>query len=143
MFLWRISSFATLDGLGGFRFSARWHTKGQAVIYAAGHPASSLLEMLVHADRALLPDSFQMLKIAVPPLSKPEQAMPPSGWRENLQISRAIGDLWLSSRKSLLLEVPSALLPDVFHTLINPSHPDAQRVKIMSVQLVPLDGRLK
>ena len=42
-----------------------------------------------------------------------------------------------------MLEVPSAILPDVFHTLINPMHPDATHLNIISVQSVPLDARLR
>jgi RES domain-containing protein len=143
MILWRISNHVTLDGLGGLNFSARWHTKGRAIVYAADHPASALLEMLAHSDKALLPASFQMLKIGVPPNTVPKRLPPAGGWRDSMSISRGIGDQWLEHGESLLLEVPSAILPDVFHTLINPAHPDAPLVKIISVQSVPLDQRLK
>jgi RES domain-containing protein len=143
MILWRISSFATLDGQGGVRFSARWHTEGRRIVYAADHPASALLELLVHTDRALLPKSYQLLKIEVQEKIKVERALPPRGWNEKLSVTRNIGDRWLHDNKSLLLEVPSAILPDVFHTLINPVHPDAQFLKIIAVQHVPLDARLK
>lgn len=143
MILWRIASFATLDGLGGLRFSARWHTEGRRIVYAADHPASALLELLVHTDRALLPKSYQLLKIEVQGKIRAELALPPRGWSGKLSVSRNIGDRWLQSNKTLLLEVPSAILPDVFHTLINPIHPDAQFLKILAVQHVPLDARLK
>ncbi len=143
MILWRIASFATLDGLGGLRFSARWHTEGRRIVYAADHPASALLELLVHTDRALLPKSYQLLKIEVQGKIRAERALPPRGWSGKLSVSRNIGDRWLQSNKTLLLEVPSAILPDVFHTLINPIHPDAQFLKIVAVQHVPLDARLK
>lgn len=143
MILWRISSFATLDGLGGLRFSARWHTEGRRIVYTADHPASALLELLVHNDRALLPNSYQLSKIEVLQKIKAERASPPRGWSEKLSLTRELGDRWLQENKSLLLEVPSAILPDVFHTLINPIHPDAQLLKIVAVQHVPLDARLK
>lgn len=143
MFLWRISSFATLDGQGGMLFSARWHNEGRRIVYTADHPASALLELLVHTDRALLPDSCQLLKIETQRDMKPQHIVPPLGWNENLDVTRGIGDLWLRDGKSVLLEVPSAILPSVFHTLINPAHPDAQFLKIVDVQQVPLDARLK
>jgi RES domain-containing protein len=143
MILWRISSFATLDGLGGLRFSARWHTEGRRIVYTADHPASALLELLVHTDRALLPKTYQLLKIEVQGKIKVQRVVPPRGWSEKHSVTRNIGDRWLQDNKSLLLEVPSAILPDVFHTLINPVHPDAQFLKIIAVQHVPLDTRLK
>ena len=143
MILWRISNHATLDGVGGLKFSGRWHTKGRPIVYAADHPASALLEMLAHTDSALLPRSFQMLKIVLPPNAERQRSNPPPGWRGNLKLSRNIGNAWLESKNGLLLEVPSAILPDVFHTLINPQHPDAHRLNILSVEAVPLDARLK
>jgi RES domain-containing protein len=143
MVLWRISNHATLNGMGGMEFSARWHTKGRPIVYTADHPASALLEMLAHTEPDQTPDTFQLLKIVAQPPIKPHRAAPPTDWMNNLKLSREIGDVWLRDKKSLLLEVPSAILPDVFHTLINPEHPDAKDLKIASAQKVPLDARLK
>ena len=124
-------------------FSARWHNEGRRIVYTADHPASALLELLVHMDRALLPDSYQLLKIETLQVVKPDRVVPPLGWNKSLDVTRGIGDLWLKDGKSVLLEVPSAILPNVFHTLINPAHPDARYMKIVDVQQVPLDVRLK
>ena len=100
--------------------------------------------MMAHSpDRSMLPESFQLLKLGCPPNTKKERAKPPADWMDTLEISRAVGDEWLKSRRSLMLEVPSAILPDVFHTLINPMHPDATHLNIVSVQSVPLDARLR
>lgn len=56
MILWRISNFATLDGAGAKLNPARWNSFGNAVVYAADHAASALLEML-----AILPEVFNVL----------------------------------------------------------------------------------
>lgn len=143
MNLWRISNSATLNGLGGTLQSARWHTKGRAIVYTADHPASAPLEMLANLDVGLLPDTFRLLKISVPDEIAPETVMAVSNWLDDISLSRAVGDQWLRDGRSLLLQVPSAILPDVFNILINPLHPDAQRLKIEDVQSVPLDQRLR
>ena len=143
MFLWRISNYATLDGIGGTLQSARWHTKGKPIIYAADHPSSALLEMLVNIDASLLPDTFQLLKITVPNTATLVHARAQANWLSDVSVSRQIGDQWLTRDSSLLLQVPSAILPHVFNTLINPQHPDAIHLKIVDVQHVPLDARLK
>lgn len=143
MFLWRISNYATLDGIGGTLQSARWHSKGKPIVYTADHPASALLEILVSMDTSLLPDDIQLLKIAVPEGVTPVAAKPPSGWQFNYSVSSGVGDQWLESLESPLLLVPSAILPDIHNTLINPRHPDAAHCKIISVQKVPLDTRLR
>ena len=143
MFLWRISNYVTLDGAGGMLQSARWHTLGRPIVYAADHPASALLEILVNFDVSLLPDTFQLLKIEVPTSVMPLATKAPGDWLTDVSISRAVGDDWLAGRNSLLLQVPSAILPNVFNILINPQHPDAAQLKIIAIQSMPLDDRLR
>jgi RES domain-containing protein len=143
MILWRISNYATLDGIGAKLNPGRWNSLGNAVVYCADHPASALLEMLVHIDISLLPDSFQLLKISAPDDVMLTTDTLASGWTTNESITKAIGDEWLKSRSSLLLKIPSAILPDVFNVLINPLHPEARNCLIEGVQNVPLDTRLK
>jgi RES domain-containing protein len=143
MILWRISNYATLDGIGATLNPGRWNSFGHAVVYCADHPASALLEILVHIDVSLLPDSFQLLKISTPDNVTLATEKLPSNWATNESITKAIGDEWLKSRSSLLLKIPSAILPDVFNILINPQHPEARNCRIESVQHVPLDARLK
>jgi RES domain-containing protein len=143
VYLWRISNYATLDGIGGILKSARWHTRGKPIIYTADHPASALLEMLVNTDVSLLPDNFQLLKIAVPADLHAHPVRASGNWRTDYNMTRWIGDEWLAEGKFLLLQVPSVIIPDAFHTLINPLHRDASRLKIISTQSVPLDVRLR
>jgi RES domain-containing protein len=66
MELWRISNYADLSGAGGLMASGRWYSQGKR-IYLADHPSSALLEMLVHMDRDLIPPSYQLLRIVLPP----------------------------------------------------------------------------
>jgi RES domain-containing protein len=143
MILWRISNYATLDGIGAKLNPGRWNSLGNAVVYAADHPATALLEMLVHIDISLLPDSFQLLKISTPDDVTLANDKLPANWTTNDTITKSIGDEWLKSQSSLLLKIPSAILPDVFNILINPLHQEAARCRIESVQHVPLDARLK
>ncbi len=42
MWLWRISNYADLKGIGGLRASGWWHYAGQPVVYFAEHPALTL-----------------------------------------------------------------------------------------------------
>jgi RES domain-containing protein len=142
MHLWRISNYADLKGLGGLRFSARWHTRGHAIIYTAEHPAGALSEMLVHMNRAVFPDTFQLLKIKIPDdVPLPSAKLSKSGWQTDSALSRRVGDSWLKRRKSLLLRVPSVIVPETFNVLINPAHPDMSNVRIVSAQSIPLDPR--
>ncbi|MFN0193252.1 MAG: RES family NAD+ phosphorylase [Aestuariivirga sp.] len=143
MFLWRISNFANLEGLGGLKFPGRWHSKGHPIIYTSEHPAGALSEMLVHLDRTDFPETFQLLKIEVPNniVAKVVQTRGKQ-LQSKSKYTRSIGDRWLKERRHLLLRVPSAIVPDAYNVLINPLHADARRLKIVEVKQVPLDPRL-
>ena len=144
--LWRISSYGDLSGTGGLRYSARWHSAGRPIIYAANHPAGAMVEMLVHLDRDVMPDRFQLIEIEIESaaaiLDLPVTSLP-KDWLSNLSATRAIGDAWLASASSLALRVPSVIVPDAWNVLLNPAHSDAHKMRVVSARKVPLDQRLK
>ena len=145
MRLWRISNYADLSGMGGFRYSARWHSKGRPILYAAEYPTGALAEFLAHLDLEDIPVNFQLITIdagtgAAAPTIEPAGLAP--SWPTDHAVTRAAGDKWLKAGISLLLRVPSVLVPDAFNVLINPAHPDAVRMSIVKSEKVPLDHRL-
>lgn len=144
MILWRISNYADLTGQGGIRFSARWHSKGNPIVYCAESPAGALNEMLVHFEKATMPDSFRLLKISVPDkLEAAKAKLPKTHWQSDVAITREIGDHWLKQNKTALLRVPSIITPETFNMLVNPAHQDARNIKITKIYKVPFDERLK
>src|SRR5882757_4501974 len=131
MELWRISNYADLSGIGGLRAAGRWHSRGRGIVYLADHPSSALLEMLVHMDRDLIPSTYQLLRIDIPPDIEIETltAGDLSGnWRADTIASREIGDRWLDRSTSALLQVPSAISQRAHNFLLNPAHPDAATI---------------
>ena len=146
MELWRISNHRTLNGEGGRRYGARWHTVGRPIVYLAASAPGALLEILVRLelDDSKLPPRYTLLRIGVPAnLHIPRLRVPPgNAWISNFSLTRSIGDKWLRSGRSALARVPSAILPDTFNYLLNPIHPDAARVKMMDAQQVTVDARL-
>jgi RES domain-containing protein len=146
VFLWRISNHSTLDGRGGLHAAARWHSQGHAIVYLAASPAGALVEVLVHLelDPQRLPASYGMLKAEAPDEAQPRRitaASLPNNWRDDLMLTRRKGDEWLIADESALLEVPSAILPETFNLLLNPRHPDAERITILWHQPFPYDRR--
>jgi RES domain-containing protein len=147
MIVWRISNRATLDGGGGLRASARWHSKGCRLVYCAPNPATALLEMLVHSELepADLPSDYQLLKIEVPddiPYETVDPQLLPAAWKTNNAITRQVGDAWLSTGRTALLYVPCIIVPETVNVLINPAHPDSSRIRIINSQQYSLDKRL-
>ncbi len=144
MRLWRISNHADLSGMGGVRFPARWHHKGRRILYAAEHPAGALAEFLAHLDLEDMPGSFQLLTLELPddtPCPAVEAGQLPENWTVKVPATREIGSRWLMKGESLLLRVPSVLVPQAFNVLINPRHPDAAKLSLTDTQRVPLDSR--
>ena len=147
MFLWRISNHSTLEGRGGLHASARWHTEGRPIVYFAESPAGALVEHLVHLELnpASLPKFYRLLKAEAPDglfVAHVSVADLPSNWTTHPITTRTNGDEWLASKTSLLLRVPSAILPETFNILMNPEHMDSSRVKVLWHAEHPWDARL-
>jgi RES domain-containing protein len=145
MELWRISNYADLSGIGGVRAAGRWHSQGRRIVYLADHPSSALLEMLVHMDRDLIPSTYQLLRIVVPPAITMETIRLedlPVDWRTETMASRDIGDRWLDRTTSALLQVPSAISHQGHNFLLNPAHQDAVKIVVAETVKAPFDPRL-
>lgn len=146
MTLWRISNHVTLDGNGGKRAGARWHSLGRRIVYLADHPMSAIVETLVHlnVDSEDTPDVYTLLKISVPKRLRIESLQLPDGeiWKHEMGITRSVGDAWIASLKSPLARVPSVIAPHTWNYLLNPLHPYAAQVKIEEVIRERFDNRL-
>jgi RES domain-containing protein len=147
--LWRISRHDDLQGLGGERSDGRWHSsaKGKRIVYLSEHPALALIEVIANlkGNPKLFPDSYRLMKIAVEERlwSKARHIGPlPEDWRDNLDLTRQIGDAWLTARSSALLIVPSAPSPESSNYLLNPLHPDARGLVVEWSKWVSYDKRL-
>lgn len=147
MVLWRISNYESLDGTGGLYVAGRWHTKGRPILYCTLNPSTALLEILVHIeiDSEDQPDHFQVLRIEGPDSLSLETITVdslPQNWAEDLNVTQTVGDRWLAEKRSLLLKVPSVLVPETWNVLVNPQHSESGLLKITRVYKHPLHARL-
>ncbi|MGA2887336.1 MAG: RES family NAD+ phosphorylase [Terracidiphilus sp.] len=144
--LWRISNHLDLSGEGGRKFNGRWHTSGSGIVYLAESPMAALVETLVHlnVDSEDTPDFYTLLKISVPEGLSVLTLDPPDGseWKQDLELTRRMGDAWLASRETPLARVPSVIAPQTWNYLLNPEHPDAKQVKVEEVIREQFDNRL-
>ncbi len=145
MVLWRISRHRDLSGMGGLKVPGRWHYAGQPVVYLAGTPASALLEVCVHTSANDVPPEFTLLKVEGPdvefPIVEPEEL--PNDWRTDQEATRDLGTAWLCKKQPVLLQVPSAIVPETANFLFNPSHVDAAKFFVAEAFSYPFDYRLK
>jgi RES domain-containing protein len=146
MILWRISNYEDLKGIGGLRAGGRWHFPGQPVVYLAEHPALAFLEVLVHHEVSRiedLPKYYQLLKVEMDDsIAVADLSELPDDWKTSANWSKNAGTEWLSVRSSLLLKVPSVLVPYASNYLFNPAHPDAAKARIVDAMRVDHDPRI-
>jgi len=146
MVLWRISRHRDLAGVGALRAPGRWHHAGRPVVYLAETPAAALLEVCVHTSANDVPPDFTLLRIEGPETASTELIAPadlPADWRVRVEMTRDLGSAWLARGETVLLRVPSALVPETTNCLFNASHPEAQRFRVAAAYDHPFDSRLK
>jgi RES domain-containing protein len=136
---WRLcrEPFADLAGEGARLYGGRWNTLGQPLVYAASSAALALLEVRVHLDLPpeLLPDDYLLLTIDLQDLALETVAdIPPD--------PAAFGDAWLRERRTPILQVPSAIVPESTNFLLNPAHPAATQALIIRRRRFEFDRRL-
>ena len=151
MRVWRIcrKPYAAdpLGGRGGLFTSGRWHNRGQRIVYTSGSLALAALELLVHTDRAMLPPDLIQLELQLPDrlkIRKIDVRSLPRNWRSypSPATLRKLGDDWLASGSTPVLQVPSAVIAEEFNLILNPAHADAGLVKVISKKKFSYDPRL-
>ncbi|MBH5389031.1 RES family NAD+ phosphorylase [Bradyrhizobium diversitatis] len=150
MRIWRISNFDDLSGIGGLKADGRWHDRGRHVVYAADHPASALLEVMVHLeiDFEDLPTSYQLLGIDVPDdlavetVSLVDIEKISQDWADDPRMTRGMLRPWFDEARTAVASVPSVIVPFAQNYLINPKHKDASHIRIAHVGRYPHDLRL-
>ena len=152
MICWRVGTETVsyraddLSGQGAAINPGRWNDQGEAVVYAAQTRSLSVLETAAHVDSSGFPVNRFLVEIRIPDelwaarevtdaagLDQAWSAIPAG------MASVRYGSAWLLSRRSLLLIVPSVIVPEEPVVLINPGHPDASRLSAKVVRKFEYD----
>lgn len=134
-----------ISGTGAKLFGGRWNTKGYPALYTSESISLALLEVLAHhIQYADLTEEYLLTIEAPEPASITaiNQQNLHITWKEDIPYTRFMGDAFLKNNETLLLKVPSAIIPNEFNFLINPLHENFRRVKIISSALFHFDDRL-
>jgi RES domain-containing protein len=69
----------------------------------------------------------------------------PEDWSEKhpTLTTQTIGDDFVNYNEAAILKVPSSIIPQEYNYLINPSHPDSSKIKVLSFSKMKFDPRLK
>ena len=150
MFLYRISIekyIRDLSGEGARRYGGRWNQKGTPAVYTSEHVSLAVLEVLVHVPAISLPKDLKLLKLKVPDDIRIEEIDPlilPDNWKEypSPEDLKDLGTEWAGRCNTLLLKVPSAVIPSEWNYLINPLHEEFRKIKIDKIKDFQFDHRL-
>ncbi|VGO16751.1 hypothetical protein PDESU_05343 [Pontiella desulfatans] len=134
------------SGEGARLFGGRWNPVGVPVVYAAESKALAALEILVHVDDAELLGDYLCMPVSFDKrmLSVLGFEDLPGDWRDcpPPASTQGLGDRWVRGQSSVVLEVPSVLIPGESNYLINPRHPNFGKLRIGAPEPFEFDPRL-
>ena len=151
MRIWRICKAehvaTAFTGEGAMLYGGRWHHPGTPVVYCSESRALAALEQLVHLHRNRLPPNFVCFPVEIlDGLAIREVRIEdlPVEWRHQPGTPelRDLGTGWAEPDETVVLRVPSAVVPGEHNFLLNPRHPDFGRLAIGDPEPLVLDQRL-
>ena len=132
------------DAAGSKLYPGRWNTPTSPMIYASEHYSTAMLEKLVHGS-GQLPPNQHFIEILIPNGISYEFFDPKNlpRWDDPIpDTSKAFGEAWQNSHRSLLLIVPSIVARVEPNFLINPDHPEFPQITYSLHKPVWWDDRL-
>ncbi len=137
-----------LTGAGARKTGGRWNVPGVPLLYSSETRALACLETVVHLNSGGLPLNRYLVSLEIPDSawSAAEQVDPARlvGWDADPAGRKSIqhGTDWATAKRSLLLFVPSVIVPEELNVLVNPLHPDATAVVATKLRKWTYDPRL-
>jgi RES domain-containing protein len=124
----------------------RWNSPGNKVIYAAESIPLAFLETMIRRQGVGFSDQFRILFIDVPDktsISRIDEKHLDPNWRESIPICQEEGDTWYREAKTLLLKVPSSVMPYSYNYLLNMQHAGSRLVKLQAITELMPDKRIE
>jgi RES domain-containing protein len=136
----------TLSGEGAKAAGGRWNSPGITIIYTSESRSLATAEVAVNLPIGIFPVEFQMITLEVPDdlmIKEINEKDLPPGWKKfpYLKLTQHLGDEFILQNESLVMKVPSAVIPGDFNYLLNPRHPDFEKIEIISQEPYEFDER--
>jgi RES domain-containing protein len=136
-----------LSGEGARIHGGRWNLPGHACVYTAMSRSLAMLEFRVHLNNvSQVPPDLRLITLDVPVRSIKEidaELVSPK-WRNYPPPAECVryGTLELIRQETLMLKVPSAIVPEEYNVILNPAHRKMREVKLVDSLPLILDPRL-
>jgi RES domain-containing protein len=137
-----------LSGLGAFLAGGRWNNTGNFAVYTSESQSLAMLEVLVHLEEIDLPPDLYVVTIDIDEKASvyevrdnelPDDRRAPG----NLELM-SIGDKLLITKKYVAFRVRSAVMPDEYNVVLNPTHADfGKHISVEKIEKLKVDERLK
>jgi RES domain-containing protein len=140
----------TLKGIGAALTDGyRWNSLNTYLVYTTESRALATLEISVHLDLSEdlptdrlyveidIPEDIEIHELKIEDLPEQWDAKPP------ILETQYIGDDFVKENNAAVLKVPSSIVPQEFNYLINPNHPDAEKITVISVTPFKFDSRFQ
>jgi RES domain-containing protein len=148
--LWRMCAKAhaakAFSGEGACLYGGRWNPPGVPLVYTSATLSLAAMELYVNVEPEEVPGAFIAIEALVPDgasIETIEAKSLPRGWRRCPAPAalQAIGQRWLEQGDTLLLSVPSVVIPEERNVLVNPNHPEFSRLAIQPPKPFSFDPR--
>ncbi|HWB18350.1 MAG TPA: RES domain-containing protein [Vicinamibacterales bacterium] len=134
------------DGEGARLEGGRWNSPGTPMVYTSDSAALAALEMLVHLGRRSVLNAYVLIPCTFDEaiVGRLDEKKLPDDWRSSPapQALQMLGDDWAKSGRSAVLRVPGVIMAGDSNFLLNPNHPDFQRVRVLRARPFAFDARL-
>jgi len=139
-------SASDISGNGAAIVGGRWNPIGMAALYTSLNASTAVLEVRVHATGIMPAANLFLVEVEIPDMLIDAAHQPdlPGDWASpRLPASTVeIGRKWLLERKALAMKVPSVVCFADWNLILNPHHPDFQKIKVTRQEAFALDARL-
>jgi RES domain-containing protein len=134
------------DGDGARLYGGRWNSPGVPVVYTSATASLAVLELFANIQRSELLVSYSLLSCSFDEtlVSQVRTTDLPMHLRQSPAPAelQAIGDEWLQSGRSAVLQVPSSIIEHESNYLLNPTHRGFKRIKQSTPEPFTFDLRL-
>ncbi len=149
MEVYRISTEIHANALTSSGSMNRWNLNGQKVLYVGSSRSLSTLELVVHKSKIYPKVPYKVMIIFIVDsdalIRQINIERLPDNWRTvaAYPFLQAIGSEWYVCQESLLLKVPSVVIPQEYNYAINTEHPDfSSNVSLIRTEDFFFDERL-
>lgn len=135
------------SGEGARLYGGRWNSIGTRMVYMSGTLSGATLELLVHTDDySTIAGLYSYIPVDIPDdcIKVLDHSSLPVDWNSPIPnaATQMIGDHWIASSSSAILEVPSAITSGESNFLGNPLHPNFSKLMIQSPRKFKMDPRI-